>query len=278
MNWVRYNLKYQLISPIHIGYRKIGNLMETRPYVPGKNLWAALTARLTRDAGLRDYINVGKKVHNNFRFGYLWPSINGIDPYYPWQSKGDFEYLLCGSYSSTPLDCSTKSASEGGLHEVEFIAPTTRKKDAVHLLGDLWVRDGSMDESIWQNALRNIQLGGERSYGWGRLACYSNWMSGQSEKGRTISGFRWEEQNEEIILKLKKGDIINAHASPILTSTEVLTGHMEPLVGREWGEYSGQHPRFGGIFFVPGSKVNQNGTDPDARFRIGNNGLWHPYT
>ena len=48
MAWQKYDLAFQLLAPLHIGYRKVGNLMQSRGYVPGKNLWAALTARLTR--------------------------------------------------------------------------------------------------------------------------------------------------------------------------------------------------------------------------------------
>ena len=52
MAWTHYRLKFRLISPLFVGFRRSGNLWETRRYVPGKVLWAALTARLTRDRGL----------------------------------------------------------------------------------------------------------------------------------------------------------------------------------------------------------------------------------
>lgn len=270
MAWTYYPLRFRLLSPLHIGYRKVGNLMQTRRYVPGKNLWAALTARLTRDADKQDYIGVGKKVHENFRFGYLWPSLDRDKPYFPWDHD-DFDYLFLGSYASTALDCIANAAQEGSLHETEFIAPVAQNSKPVYLLGDLWVRDGLLDAKKWQKAMENMQLGGERAYGWGRLARSSDWNNIQRERGRTIADHEWEELNDKIVLTLNKDDRITAHAldsRPGAVSS--LTGQVEPQVGREWGEYSGQHPRFGGVYFAPESRV----VDPETKFEIRNNGLW----
>ncbi|HEX9926566.1 MAG TPA: hypothetical protein VGD99_28225, partial [Anaerolineae bacterium] len=79
MAWQKYELIFRLLSPLHIGHRKVSNLMQSRSYVPGKVLWAALTARLTRDYdngrdGQR-YEKIGNKVCQHFRFGYLYPAL-----------------------------------------------------------------------------------------------------------------------------------------------------------------------------------------------------------
>ena len=45
MAWRAYKIVLRLRSPLHIGRGKVGNLQRTRPYVAGRNLWGALTAR-----------------------------------------------------------------------------------------------------------------------------------------------------------------------------------------------------------------------------------------
>ena len=278
MAWTYYPLKFRLLSPLHIGYRKVGNLMQTRSYVPGKNLWAALTARMTRDnpdvSKRREYKNIGENlVKKHFRFGYLWPSLDGIKPYFPWEHN-DFDYLFLDSYTSTALDYTANAAQEGSLHETELIAPAARPDGSpVYLLGDLWVMIENLPADLrdWQEALKNIQLGGERTYGWGRLACCSDWNNIQSGCGRTIAGHEWQETSKEIVLTLNKGDNITAHALACGPGAATsLTGSIEPLVGREWGEFAGQYPKFGGVYFAPESRV----VDPGTKFKIGNNGRW----
>lgn len=47
--WQWYQLILRLLTPTHISWNKIGNVQRTRPYITGRALWGALTARLTRD-------------------------------------------------------------------------------------------------------------------------------------------------------------------------------------------------------------------------------------
>jgi hypothetical protein len=49
-----YHLVLRLRSPLHIGWNKTGNVQRTRSYVTGRNLWGALTMRLTRDQAYRE--------------------------------------------------------------------------------------------------------------------------------------------------------------------------------------------------------------------------------
>lgn len=273
MAWTHYTLKFRLLSPMHIGYRKVGNLMQTRWYVPGKNLWAALTARLTRDAGKGDYIGVGKMVQNNFRFGYLWPSLGGNEPYFPWDHY-DFDYRLLDSYASTALDYSAYSALEGSLHETEFIAPIARTEKAfdkpVFLLADLWVKADLPNEVDWKREMDNLQLGGERAYGWGRVSCYSDWNDVQDGSGITIAGHGWEDRNGKIILTLNENEKIDAHVLSSGSDADLcLTGPVEPLVGREWGTFAGQCTPFKGVGFVPGCILNKK-----TEFEIKDYGRW----
>lgn len=299
MVWTYYPLKFRLLSPMHIGYRKVGNLMQTRQYVPGKNLWAALTARITRDylngSDANSYKKVGEYAIDKFRFGYLWPSLDGDKPCFYWDRE-DFDYLFLDSYASTALDYSACSTEEGSLHETEFIAPVARNGKPVYLLGDLWVNEGAkdkIDDESWQRSMENLQLGGERTYGWGRLAlCLNEWNGKIKGSGKTVVGHPWRVEGKEIVVTLNEGEIITAHAlaavkskengqdlrytdeitpqSGTSASTKDVAGPVEPMVGREWSAFAGQKVCYSGVYFSPGSKVIKR----EARFIIDPFGRW----
>ncbi len=286
MTWAHYRLTFRLLSPLHVGYRRTGNLMQTRPYVPGRLLWAALTARLTRDAGQGDdkeaYQRVGEQVQRTFRFGYLWPALGEKDnpktlpnmAYFPWEHKDDYDYLLLGSVMSTSLDPHQTTAHEGSLHEVEYLAPYTRDGCPVFLLGDLWVREDDLPTNLqgWKDALRHIQLGGERGYGWGRVQLEpdSN-KSGQQGKESTLGGHKWEEDGSEIVITLKPDGKLEAHALAAgegALPTEVVQGPVEVLVG--WGWYGGRYGlSHAQVAYAPGATCQRGLT-----VRIGPNGIW----
>lgn len=298
MVWTHYCLKFRLCSPMHIGYRKEGNLMLTRNYVPGKNLWAALTARLTRDCPNRrwakGYKEVGKCVIEQLRLGYLWPSLDGKKPCFPWYKK-DFDYLFLDSYASAALDYSAYSTEEGSLHETEYLAPIARNEKPVYLVGDLWAKDGQIEANDWQVSMKNLQLGGERTYGWGRLSHGTNWSRKSSGQGKTALDHEWREEGEEIILKLGQDDKVTAHVLASFDEsrtggsasgcsgveiaalakvsrkdvTKDIIGPVEPLVGREWKDYSGQNVCYTGVFFVPGCKVKR-----ETKFAVDAFGRW----
>ena len=288
MAWTHYKLKFRLLSPLHIGYRKVGNLMQTRNYVPGKNMWAALTARLTRDYPDKEwnkgYMKVGCCGQKQFRFGYLWPSLNGRDPYYFWDNIENFDYLLLDSYASAALDYSAYSTEEGSLHETEFIAPVARNENPVFLLGDLWTKDDGMESKIddesWKRSIENLQLGGERTYGWGRIAiCSEGWRGNSSRQGKTTTGHIWREEGGEIAITISKDKMITAHAlaarNESLASvangapTKDVSGSIEPMVGWEWSASAGQRVNYSGVYFMPGGKATK-----EARFIVDPFGRW----
>jgi hypothetical protein len=280
MAWTHYSLKLRLLSPLHIGYRKVGNLMQTRPYVPGKVLWAALTARLTRMAGKgadgQAYQDTGAAISQHFRFGYLWPSLDGTSSYWPWKHK-DFDYLLLNSYPSTALNYDHQSAEEGSLHETEFIAPVARDRRDVYLVGDLWVREDGLPAVLngWQEAFQKLQLGGERTYGWGRVQCRSDWSSGQNGSGTTLVGHAWREQNGEVVLMpgADKDERLTAHALAVGgKAVSGIVGPVEPLVGWERdNENPGRTWRLSTalICWEPGSWVSEAITA-----QVGPFGIW----
>ena len=239
MTWTHYRPKFRLLSPLHVGYRKVGNLMQTRPYVPGKLSWAALTARLTRDDhdGSRgsEYRRIGGLVQQHFRCGYLWPSLDGKLPCFPWECA-DFDYLLLNSYAATALDYDRTAALDGSLRETEFIAPVARDGRSVSLLGDLWVQEDGLPTDLagWKKALQHIQLGGERGYGWGRVRLCSKWDDGRTRQGTTIAGYKWQASNGQVSLTIPAKKPLTAHAIAVGSGAiSGVVGPVEPLVGWE---------------------------------------------
>ncbi|HMR67701.1 MAG TPA: hypothetical protein PKE64_27135 [Anaerolineae bacterium] len=271
MAWQRYNLAFRLLSPLHIGYRKVSNLQQTRGYVPGKVLWAALTARLTREtiSGAKgtDYEAIGEKVRNNFCFTYLYPALDPAGPScYPWDD--DFTYRFLSSYASTALNYDHQAAAEGSLHEVEFIRPHARplnggESSQVYLVGNLYVNEAAnSDDKLkhWQEALDCLQLGGERGYGWGRIQpC--------SDSPKLIGG-----REDEPQVECKTSETIPAHA--LATGAKAvtgITGSIEPLVGWERdNEVATRKWRVSQaiICYAPGARVTE-----DTTFTIGHCGI-----
>ncbi len=301
MSFKHYRVILRLLSPLHIGKRKYRNLMETREYVPGRTLWGALTARITRDYfdGKSDfYKKIGEFFHQHLRFGYLWPSLDGQTPYFPWKHDA-FDYLFKFGYMGQPIQADKKATEEGQLHESEFIAPVTRDNRKVYLVGDLWIKsDILVNESEGVVRLEgrsvplgkvfsNLQLGGEKGYGWGRVEC-EKLEPTNGEKAIGNVDFIYKEVRdkdeepevkavrEEIVLKFNEGQHITAHAlaaewelpykddskhvsnkesQPLIpASNKEVQGPIEPLTGYEYrGEYSliSNPP----ICYEPGSKV-----------------------
>lgn len=264
MSWQKYDLVFRLQSPLHIGWRKTSNLMQTRGYVMGKNLWAALTARLTCQTGEGDngqaYVETGKAVQTCFRFSYLYPALkrknnerennDGYEIWYPW-CEG-FDYLFLNSYTSTAVDSTTKSATEGLLHDTEYVAPFARNDDPftrndapVYLKGYCYVQN---TESVqgWQKALGKLQVGGERGYGWGRLKLMEGYPQPTGEPtDKPIS------------------EIINGRVTAHLKADSAtgVTGPIEPLLGwqrnNEKDRRSKWHLSQAMVCYEPGSSVTQ---------------------
>lgn len=291
MTWEQHRIIFRLRSPLHVGYRKVGNLMQTRHYVHGKILWAALTARLTRDhdngADGRAYVKIGKDVNDCFRFGYLWPAIpcsdmvenwDDVETLFPSDWKGadlecleklfphpkvlakdkpPFDYLFLDSYASTSSSPHNRGALEGSLHDTEFIAPHTRDGGPqVYLAGSLWVVAGELPEKLerWEDKLNDLRFGGEGSYGWGRVQMISN----DSDRNGSIDpvNISWSGPIPAHVEAEKAGQTIH--------------GPIEPLVGWEMQESGGQAPGQATIAFRPGCSAGI-GT---AEFTIGTFGLW----
>ena len=269
MSFVQYRIVLKPLAPLYVGKRKYGNLMETREYVPGRTLWGALTARITRDyfgGNPHQYDSVGEFFNENFRFGYLWPSLDGEKPYFPWKHD-DFDYLFKFGYVGQPIDCETKSTEEGNLHEVEFIGSRTREGGHVYLIGNLWIREDKLLENgqvlveadskskqiSLEDVFNTIQLGGEKGYGWGRVKIE------KFEKDKSdfsIYNAKVDTSKDEVILEFKKDSYLPFHALATGELEGKVSGPIEPFIGYEFrGAWSLSLPY---ICYVPGCKILDN--------------------
>ena len=270
MPWKAYRLQLRLLSPLHIGQAKVGNLQITRSYLHGKALWGALTARITRDttsAHPDDYRHIGQKVHDQLAFSYFYPTTQDDVSLWPWDNPERFAWMFLNAYASTSLNYSRNSAEDGSLHETEFIAPFTRDGKPVYLMGYVFEKEGC--KLPWQEAFARLQLGGERTYGWGRITVEAFPVSQQvrlfGQHVVTLDGTQPH-------LHLEKGDVLLAHTRAHGDGAVAAIGRVVPLVGRETSK-AGEHGRcvnMVGVYWEPGSRL-----DASTELAIGKDGLWH---
>ncbi len=261
MAWTSYLVSLRVLSPIHIGWKKTGNLQQTRPYVTGKTLWGALTARLVRDQGDNNYHEIGKKVNNELRFTYFYPATDSSKVVvWPWENSDKFSWMYLGSYAGTALK--DKIVEEGMLHETEYISAKTRDGEQVYLVGYVIEKEGC--KLNWKEALKRIQIGGERGYGWGRVRL----IDSPTKKDSCFNSYTFGGVKDDPEITVHKDKPIIAHA---LVDGLDCKGTIEPLVGRETNDKKG----FGGsissaeISYIPGGIVKES-----TRFSIQSRGVW----
>ncbi len=308
MPWEMYKVVFKVLSPIHIGYRKFGNVMETRHYVPARVLLGALTAQITREVfgNTKNWLHyrlVGEILNKVFTASYFFPTTNsdGTINKFPWDE--DFPvYEYISSYVSTALERGSRTPLEASLHETEFIAPhTLHSGEQVYLVGyfflnkELKVNDISADEietdlcNRLRKKLRDVfeklpseskkgldsaireyvarkkgytlQIGAERTYGWGKIALDKRcgFENDRYKNGECNVELNVELNGERPVVKLTKGERIPLHIKAEGDDQSVLIdGNVEPLVRREWREGPGSVVVCDGLAFAPGSYCKQN--------------------
>ncbi len=272
MKWTAQQIRFRLLSPLHIGWRKSGNLQQTRPYVTGRALWGALTARLTREAGKANYPEVGQWVDERLAFTYFYPSdcLNCVR-LWPWgESWDEFAWTYLGSYVSTSL-ADGHAAEEGSLHETELIAPRTRYGKPVYLLGYIFQREDWDELKLdLETTLNKLQIGGERGYGWGRLVlCKEETAPPEVEQCFQVFKFDKDANAGKPVLEALSNDArLLAHA---LADGEDTAAEIEPLLGRLTDKYGrfGQLPSTAEICWKPGRNVLSG-----SKFSIAEKGIW----
>jgi hypothetical protein len=259
MGWTMYTAIYELRSPLHIGYHKVGNVQRTRYYITARNLWGAVTEALTRrgfttnGVSQGNYQQIGAWVKDHCAFGYWFIQENGQLLYprydagklkYGHLTAANFERRYLDAHVTTALDPSTTSAEEGSLHEVEFIAP--HKRDGVQTRVGGWVfldetAQASLDWCYW---LSTLQVGGERRYGFGMLRLLKMESANESQVDRT--GTRPRQS-------VPKGTPFLAHT--VIAPSIRVRGQIEPLVGRSTSQSHafGSDLTAGIVCWTPGS-------------------------
>lgn len=265
--WKAHQIVLELLSPLHVGHRRIGNLASTRRYVPGRAIWGALTTRITRDAGGQDYAEVGRRIHEELAWTYFFISATpGKVPLWPWGgNRHEFEWLYLSSFASTALE-DGHSADEGALHEVEYIAPRTCFGDQVYLTGYLFEREESTLN--WRGALNRLQIGGERSYGWGRVRPFTV----TPLEGPCFGIYPAHTNPERPVIEVPSHSALGAHT--LASDADNYQGAIEPLVGRETNTESGAFgakPSLAFVCWIPGTRIVQA-----SKYRIGHQGIWEP--
>jgi len=263
MAWKGYRLVYRLLSSLHIGHHIIGNVQRSRHYVPGRNMWGAVTARwaraLARD-GEPDYKGVGQQVREQVIFSYFYPTLTPDDVSLP-PYDARWERQFISSSVSTAIEPGSLSAAGESLHEVEFIQPRVRVENVkpVYLVGYLYTGEKQVDNLL--ELIQELQIGGERGYGFGRLQ-----QCGCSPAG-DIFGYLVDTAGERPAFTIPQGQPLPAH-----TRVEGVParGEIEPLVGREttcgrrWGHKLSQAL----ICWAPGARVER-----DTPVRVGDYGV-----
>ncbi len=255
MSWEAYKLTFQMQSPLHSGYAKVGNIQQTRLYVTGRMLWGALTSQITRLTNSANYSQIGKDVQKYLRTSYLFPCLDreGNRPILPevrdYQPgyRVDYAHLkaskverwLITSYASTAINKNTFAAEEGSLHEVELISHrflnnvnengiSINAGDPVYLTGIFFVsKDAPGDLKIsWKKMIKNFQIGGERGYGFGRLLL----VAGPSYTEK-LFGYGLILSGDDPKISIDENKPILAHT--IASNEFEMQGIIEPFLGCE---------------------------------------------
>jgi len=126
----------------------------------------------------------------------------------------------------------------------------------------------------WCRALNELQLGGERGYGWGLVSLGGEPIEVKDGKLFGDVAF-FDGSKERPYITVPAHKFLLAHTKAKAAMNIPVQGEIEPLVGREWRStdskrpYVGQYVAFNGICYVPGSKIQE-----EVTFGIGDYGIW----
>ncbi|MCL6449350.1 MAG: hypothetical protein K6U04_14595 [Armatimonadetes bacterium] len=159
MRWEAFTVVLRLGAPLHVGWRRAGNLWQTRPYILAHQLLAALAARcagwgVDMDAGAEGggarnpYLQKREWLEKNLALTCFFPALEPdaakchlpfFDDYTGcrWErlqngkkeklSPGEFEYLFLDAEMRTALDHRRAAARDGSLYCVEYVRPRPRE-------------------------------------------------------------------------------------------------------------------------------------------------------
>jgi hypothetical protein len=287
MSWRCYKLVYEALSPIHIGYHTLGFVQRTRTYILGKNIWGAITEKLTKHLWPDKegpYLEVGETVKQFIVPTYFYPAVEEKKPLfassspgeYPFNPLGEFEPLLVCSSAQTAIAPLNLGAEDGSLHETEYIASSVEGRQ-IFFIGYLFLKQDIEINSIkiaWdygavnlKEVISDLQVGGDRHYGFGKLSL----IESPPEAKELFGCYQIESLSEDrpVIRNFKKNTPILAHLK--IKGAKEIDGDIEPLVGFEWSleRGPGRSISKAEICWMPGSMVNT-----EQSFNICEYGLW----
>lgn len=284
--WIRIPVCFELLSPMHIGFlpNAAGTVVApTRPYVPGKNLWGAVTASLAErmfdSPRPENFAAVGGDLRRSAIFSYFYLS-DGEQIFVPsyetgelsWAGLSDSEFRarFIESRMSTQIS-KNGAAQDGSLHEIEFVrhrvgSPATGTKPTL-LCGVVWVaRDGKIaDERLEIEGASPVRLvgksrlplfadltvGGERNYGFGRVRCVRT----PDNLGKKLEAI-WPAEFSRFGLK---GPLLGHSTFSENLSfkglVEIVASREYPQHGKTSYELPGRNVLSSGYFFAPGTVV-----------------------
>jgi hypothetical protein len=284
MGWNCYKVTLEAKAPIHIGYGvKLGTVAKTRYYILAKHMWAALTNVLAQKHS-ENYKTVGDALKTHARFSYFY--IKHKDKLYAPKyvgseglkfgdlSVGEFEQRFISSFGSTSMEKKQKSAEDSSLHEIEVIKPTALNKPVLFkgylFVDSKQIQIGSKSLDVQQLTGLEIQVGGERTYGFGKVK-----IKEMNEAKDLFEHFDTELSYEPTLKPKENTFYAYAHVLTEKTTDLVknVSGDLEPLVGREWCKEkgAGRYITHAQICYVPGTQITLT---PYTGLKITQDGLW----
>ncbi len=277
----------------------MGIVNRTRYYIPGKTIWGAITAILGRkmmkeynpkiyeDVG-NIYEDVGNFIMEHMIFSYFYPSNDKGEVLYPKYTKNglffgknnlkeeEFEKEFITSYVSTGIDKTSKTAEEGSLHEFELLSPSEfigyLFMDLEAINNKISINDNEKIEiqiEEFFDAIKKIQVGGERNYGFGWLELKD--VDEIKNKVNLYDSGISVSLNEDYP-SIEKNDeyLALTHVNIEELDLKDVRGDLEPLVGREWNKKgAGQKISNPKICLTPGTKFKSK-----SPIKIGYFGIW----
>jgi hypothetical protein len=245
--WQAYRLVYKLQSNLLIGWHTLGYINRTRFYITGKNMWASFTDNLTRSqkdsSGLAGYTTNGDILKEKVLLSYFYPAVKLDEPllpqytkdglFYGHQTVEEFEKKYVSSFGKTAILPESNAKEDESLHEMEFMTSGVDGQ-SLNFVGYLFVQnkteiDGvAVDEKYIRDIFSEIFVGGERKYGWGRLAL------AEIVEDKIFFKHELILTEDKPVLKIKKDTFLPAH-TPVREDIP-FKGSIETFVGRDWGD------------------------------------------
>ena len=176
------------------------------------------------------------------------------------------EFLQSSVATSIGID---RTASPGSLHEIEYLSHTGRDGDPVFLVGYCWGRGEFSDCDALQQLWAGIQVGGERSYGFGRVAGAQLTATAGTD-GRLFEKYKIDLSSGVPKLMAQGEAPLFAHVAAPASLPQVKVGVVEPLVGRRVQQAESRFGLTQAIAaYAPGSLVSAG-----SQWEFGNEGLW----